>query len=147
MKRTGFQRRQTGPVGRRAAARRAAGGKVAVGRASVSREALGALRRHVFARALGWCEACQTKPVQELEHAKPRSGGGADHPDNVWGTCRLCHRLKEAAYTEGRLRVTPLGKERFRWERLWGKDKWTVDRVEFVRETPLPPATSKSGGF
>lgn len=106
---------------------------MAVGRVSLSRAGLAALRIHVWTRGGGRCEACQTRPMQELEHALPRSRGGADSAENCWGTCIPCHRLKEAPFTAGRLIVTPLGGERFRMERVWGPDKWTIARRELLR--------------
>ena len=136
LERTGFTNRGegfTGPrkplargrrrVGQAAVERRKAGGKRAIGRDSATVAGWAETKRHVHGRAGGKCECCGSRlgPF-DPEHAKPRSQGGDDSPDNVWWADRRCHRAKE----RHELHVTPLGEGRydFRWGYV-SKHEWT----------------------
>ena len=59
-------------------------------------------------------------------HVQKRSQGGADHLDNLAALCRRCHDLTDAPYAKGRLVVTPLGGQRFRFVRVWVADKFVA---------------------
>ena len=126
-------------IPRRALARRAAGGKRAVGRDSLSVIAYRILRATVYQRADYRCECCRKFVSLELEHAVPRSRGGADTPDNCWavGAFCGCHRWKDMPFANGRLVVVPLGHGKFRWEEWKGPDKWTATLIRVIRDGRL----------
>ena len=124
-------------IARRALKRRAAGGIRAIGRNSLPSAEYAELRRQIFERAGYRCECCRLHVATELEHAQSASRGGADSADNCWGTCRLCHRWKEAPFANGRLVVVPLGDGQFRWEEWKGPDKWTATLISVVRDGSL----------
>ena len=125
-------RRSGGRIDRRAVRRRAEGGKRAVGRRSLSSPAYAILQAMIWRRARGvlcnpletavlfgatglsglsCCEACGAlTEFVGLEHAVPRSQGGADTWANCWAVCAKCHRRKEAPFSAigGRLLVIPV---------------------------------------
>ena len=114
--------------GQRARKRVLAGGKLAVGRPSETLAGWRALKAHVWARARGRCEACGLAG-SEAHHVVKRSQGGADTADNVIWLCAVHHRRTDAAYSRGRLVIAPFGKERFLWDIVHAKDKWSTRRV------------------
>jgi len=40
-------------------------------------------------------QLCRSKRGLQIDHIKPRSGGGPDDILNLWALCEKCHRLKE----------------------------------------------------
>lgn len=86
---------------------------------------------HVLARTtmapVGHCEYAGAPahwgPL-DLHHVVKRSQGGADEPRNLTRLCRGHHDATDGAYARGRLVVTPLDGERFRFEEVWALSKW-----------------------
>lgn len=60
----------------------------------------------------------------DIHHVVKRSQGGADTPTNLVRLCRGHHDATDFAYMLGRLVITPLGGERFRFEEVWALSKW-----------------------
>jgi 5-methylcytosine-specific restriction endonuclease McrA len=48
------------------------------------------LRQMVIARERGICRQCGAHGAWHVDHIKPRSEGGADHPDNLRLLCATC---------------------------------------------------------
>ena len=109
-------------LGAKAKARRAAGGPAVKGRPALSVSGYAALRTMLFVRANNRCECCSARLRLQIEHAVPRSAGGADSWANCWVTCERCHRMKEAPYSAatGRLLVAPQGDGRFKFRIVKG---------------------------
>ena len=124
-------------IARRASKRRAQGGIRATGRRSLPPAEYAELRRRIFERAAYRCECCRKNIATEVEHAQSAGRGGEDSENNCWGTCRVCHRWKEAPFAKGRLVVRPLGDGQFRWEEWKGPDKWTAHLIRIVRDGSL----------
>lgn len=136
-------RRGTIRVGEAARRRIFAGGVQAKGRPSLSKRGYAELGRMIVVeRAHGRCEACgEARALIHLEHAVPRSQGGADSWGNCWGTCTRCHRKKEAPYASGRLRVRPGGDGMFTFDLVTGSkldqvvlSTWVGGRVAMPEE-------------
>ena len=147
-------RRSGGRIDQRAVRRRAEGGKRAVGRRSLSSPNYAVLQGLIWGRAGGttWglaaggfgrlsglarCEACGAlTEFVGLEHAVPRSQGGADTWANCWLACggaSGCHRRKEAPFSTagGRLLVSSVPDEPgiFLFVVAYGeKRRWTALR-------------------
>ena len=93
---------------------------------SVRWPVLKALRAHVLERAKGRCERCGGKVRLDIHHVLRRSAGGPDIPSNAVALCRPCHNETDYAYKQGRLVITPLGGELFRFERIYASSKWVA---------------------
>lgn len=137
LERTAWRRKGnvvTGPwrgsrrVGQKSIERRRSGGKAAQGRASLSVAGIAKLRAMLMVRARGKCERCGAWQFLQMEHALPRSRGGADSWSNCWITCSTCHRLKEAPYRRVRLLVEPVGDGTF-WMRTVHGSKMVYDVI------------------
>ena len=94
--------------------------------------ALKALRAHVLARTsmapVGHCEYAggtgHWGPLDCNHVPKRRHQGGIQDPCFAVRLCRGHHDATDFAYAVGRLVVTPLGGERFRFEEVWAGSKW-----------------------
>jgi 5-methylcytosine-specific restriction endonuclease McrA len=125
-----MRRRSLGTSGRvGAAARRRIknGGPRATGRPAASLDEWAVIRRVVFRRARWRCQACGRWGGLEVHHVIKRSQGGSDFDlDRLVALCPPCHSQTDAAYTRGRLVITPLGAGRFSIEVIRGADKWAI---------------------
>ena len=86
--------------------------------------------QRVFQRAQGRCEAviagvrCPSAPRDPHHVRKPRR---AFHtPEFVVALCRRHHDAVEGRYATGRLLVTPLGGEAFRYELVYAASKFAA---------------------
>ena len=118
-------------IDRAARRRRALGGKRAAGRPSLSSMGYAALKAMLVIRAEGRCEYLRVAEPLDPEHAVPRSAGGSDAWQNVWMSSRRAHRMKEAAFDQGRLLVEPLGDGRFHFRLVRARDKFAYARGEY----------------
>ena len=57
-------------------------------------------RRRIFAEQDYRCRACGEKHRLTIDHMKPISRGGSNHPDNLQGLCRQCNASKGAKTME-----------------------------------------------
>ncbi len=56
------------------------------------------------------CQACGRGGALEVHHVVKRAQGGSDFDlDRLVALCPPCHAQTDAAYTRGRLVITPLG--------------------------------------
>jgi 5-methylcytosine-specific restriction endonuclease McrA len=93
--------------------------------------ALKALRAHVLARStmapVGHCEYAggvdHWGPL-DVHHVIRRSAGGTDEPSNLLRLCRRHHDATDRAFAVGRLVITRLGGQRFRFQEVWALSKW-----------------------
>ena len=114
-------------VGASARRRIQRGGPRATGRPAASLEEWAAIRRLVFRRARWRCQACGRWGALEVHHVVKRAQGGSDFDlDRLVALCPPCHAQTDAAYTRGRLVITPLGAGRFSIEVIRGADKWAI---------------------
>jgi len=114
-------------VGAAARRRIQAGGPRATGRPSATLEEWAAIRRMVFRRARWRCQACGRGGALEVHHVVKRAQGGSDFDlDRLVALCPRCHAQTDAAYTRGRLVITPLGAGRFTIEVIREADKWVL---------------------
>jgi 5-methylcytosine-specific restriction endonuclease McrA len=115
------------PLGRASRRRIRGGGPLALGRPSATLEAWREIRAHVVARVHWVCQACGVRTRLEVHHVVKRAQGGSDFDlDRLVALCRPCHAQTDAAYTRGRLVITPLGNGRFTIEVIRGADKWAI---------------------
>ncbi len=105
------------PIGLNARRRMRAGGPRASGRPAASLAEWKAIRTQVLARA-GWrCQACGVRRRLDVHHVVKRSQGGSDFDlDQLVALCRWCHDQTDAPYERGRLVVTALGDDQFRFD-------------------------------
>jgi len=114
-------------VGAAARRRIQRGGPRATGRPAASLEEWAAIRRLVVRRARWRCQACGRGGALEVHHVVKRAQGGSDFDlDRLVALCPSCHAQTDAAYTRGRLVITPLGAGRFNIEVIRGADKWAT---------------------
>ncbi len=109
--------KRSGWLGRASRARIRRGGPRAKGRSAASIEEWRAIRAKVLARA-GWrCQACGVRRRLDVHHVVKRSHGGSDVDlDQLVALCRWCHDQTDAPYERGRLVVTALGGDQFRFD-------------------------------
>ena len=92
---------------------------------------LEALRAHVLARSHGRCEyvagVAHSGPL-DCDHVVNRSQKRDDSPSNAVLLCRRHHEDKVRPYSQGRLVITALGRERFCFEVVYAADKWAIQR-------------------
>ena len=116
------------------------GGPRATGRPAASLEEWAAVRRLVFRRARGRCQACGRGGTLEVHHVVKRAQGGSDFDlDRLVALCPRCHAQTDAPYAHGRLVITPLGVGRFTIEVIRGADKWALGGS---RQSSLGPVLS-----
>lgn len=123
-------------IGRAARERRAAGGKRAVGRDSLPSVVYnGPFRDMLLFRARAHCEACGSPRItREIEHALPRSAGGADTWGNCWIPCGPagCGDAVSKPYETGRLIREALGEGLFRFTWVKATSKQAFFRGNFT---------------
>lgn len=66
------------------------------------------VRDYITCRAGDVCEVCDSAPIAEIHHRRPRGNGGTRRADtnqaaNGLGLCRDCHRLIESYRTVAKL--------------------------------------------
>lgn len=118
-----------------AAARRRilAGGPTSRHRDALSREGYERLRSMIVDGRAGLrCENCRLADITgELEHAIPRSKGGADSWKTCWCPCPSCRNAKIAVFSSGRLLVDPFGDGRFRFRLVVARSKADFSRGNY----------------
>lgn len=90
---------------------------------------LKALRAHVLARSGGRCEyldGIHHHGPLDCDHVVNRSQKRDDDPSNAVFLCRAHHDAKVRPFSMGRLIITALGQERFRFEVVFAEDKWAL---------------------
>jgi 5-methylcytosine-specific restriction endonuclease McrA len=93
-------------------------------------------RLNLLARANYRCEHCRWKGALDIHHVvKPRARYLMSF-DHCVVLCRDCHELVDAPYDRGRLLVTPLGNQRFRYEMVWAASKFSARKTLDLSLTP-----------
>jgi len=116
-------------LGQAARERVRAGGKLAVGRESATLEEWRAVKRLIWIRAKGRCEVNPLHPANDVHHVTKRSQGGSDLDLNgLIALCRWHHDQTDAAFSRGRLVITPLGDGKFHHEVIRKENKWASSR-------------------
>ncbi len=92
------------------------------------------VRRDVFLRANGCCEACGAKLKTgegEVDHILPDALGGEPTIDNAQLKCRICHRAKSA---EDICRIRKADRMRDKASGAWPKSKFKWPKRAFSGE-------------
>ncbi|MDX2075963.1 MAG: HNH endonuclease signature motif containing protein [bacterium] len=104
------------------------------------------IHKHVFERAKGLCEYCQTAQKivisLEIDHILPISLGGVTHSDNLCVACGFCNQYKKAvikARDPQTNTIQPLFNPR---QQNWNDHfKWDESGTKVVGLTPVGRAT------
>ncbi len=146
-------------IGRAARERIRRGGPRAMGRPAASVGEWKVIKAAVLARA-GWhCQACGLRGRLDVHHVVKRSQGGSDFDlDRLVALCRWCHDQTDAPYERGRLVVTALGDDQFRFDVIRRGARGSVpvsakmlipaymdEKVSVQRRNRIQPVRSEKG--
>jgi len=109
------------------------------GRPNVNRTLWEAMKRALWVRARGRCEACRSvSGPLDPHHVQKRSQGGDDSLWNLVLLCRPCHQRTDAPFQTGRLLVEvvdgPDGRAVPRFQIMFAKDKFHAQSTD--RDAP-----------
>lgn len=106
-----------------------------------------ATRQFVRDRADHRCEYCHADERWQfvrftIDHVRPQSAGGGDHPDNLALACRNCNERRSnrsSGLDPGSFQMVPLFNPR---QDSWSQHfVWSADRIRVVGRTPTGRAT------